>query len=211
MLYKEPPGAMRPGWPFVLPDNHGVVFVRTDDFDFTGGGIGVAAEVQPGDGARRPYSELSIIDLGTKTVTLLARAMGYNTPADAAQNVTYLPFGADDVHHAYYPTVSPVAAGGYFWVFFDSIRNYGNLGLQRQLWGAAIEISADGSYERIPAIRPSTCRGKSRERATTARSPRSTLPQRRRHVQERDRLLRRLLLLDRPGGSSTNRRVPARP
>ena len=44
---------MRPGWPFVLPDNHGVVFVRTDDFDFTGGGVGVSAEVQPGDSASR--------------------------------------------------------------------------------------------------------------------------------------------------------------
>jgi len=42
--------------------------------------------------------------------------------------------------------VSPVAAGGYFWVFFDSLRHYGNLGLQRQLWGAAVEISATGDY-----------------------------------------------------------------
>ena len=37
--------------------------------------------------------------------------------------------------------MSPVAAGGYFWVFFDSVRHYGKLGLQRQLWGAAIDIS----------------------------------------------------------------------
>ena len=151
VIYEEAPGPMRPAWPFVLPDNHGVVFVRTDDFDFTGGGVGVAAEVQPGDSARAPFSELSIIDLDTKTVTLLARAMGYDTPQDAAQNVSYLPFGMDDLHHAYYPTVSPVAAGGYFWVFFDSIRNYGNLGLQRQLWGAAIDISADGDYARDPS------------------------------------------------------------
>ena len=42
--------------------------------------------------------------------------------------------------------MSPVAAGGYFWVFFDAVRHYGNLGLQRQLWGAAIEIAADGNY-----------------------------------------------------------------
>ena len=46
----------------------------------------------------------------------------------------------------YFPTVSPVAAGGYFWLFFDSVRHYGNLGVQRQLWGAAIDIAADGSY-----------------------------------------------------------------
>jgi len=43
-------------------------------------------------------------------------------------------------------TVAPIAAGGYFWVFFDAIRHYGNLGTQRQLWGFAIDIQADGAY-----------------------------------------------------------------
>jgi hypothetical protein len=149
MLYTEPPGAMRPGWPFFLPDNHGVLFVRTDQVDFTGGGVGVSGAIQPGTVA--PFSELSIIDIDSKTVTVLAKAMGYNTPEDAANGVSYLPFGEEDLHHAYYPTVSPVGGGGYFWVFFDSIRHYGNLGLQRQLWGAAIDISADGTYSRDPS------------------------------------------------------------
>jgi hypothetical protein len=149
VLYKEGPGAMRPGWPFVLPDNHGVLFVRTDDGDFTGGGVGVSGDVRPG--APAPFSELSVIDVASKTVTVLAKAMGYATPEDAAQNKTYLPFGMEDLHHAYYPTVSPVGAGGYFWVFFDSVRHYGNRGLQRQLWGAAIEISSEGTYTRDPS------------------------------------------------------------
>lgn len=149
VLFTEPAGAMRPAWPFVLPDDHGVVFVRTDDGDFTGGGVGVLGAIQVG--AAAPYSELSVIDIASKTVTLLAKAMGYNTPADAASGTTYLPFGAEDVHHAFYPTVSPVGAGGYFWVFFDSVRHYGNLGLQRQLWGAAVDISADGTYIRDPS------------------------------------------------------------
>lgn len=30
-------------------------------------------------------------------------------------------------------------------------RCYGNLGLQRQLWGAAIDISADGTYTLVPS------------------------------------------------------------
>jgi hypothetical protein len=98
-----------------------------------------------------PFAELSIADVASKTVTVLAKAMGYNTPEDATKNVTYLPFAAEDLHHAYYPTVSPVGAGGYFWVFFDSVRHYGGLGLQRQLWGAAIDISADGTYTRDPS------------------------------------------------------------
>jgi hypothetical protein len=149
VIYKEPAGSMRPGWPFVLPDNKGVVFVRTDDFDFTGGGVGVQGEVAPGTAA--PFSELSVIDIASQKVTLLARAMGFNTPEDAANNMTYLPFGADDLHHAYYPTVSPVGADGYFWVFFDSVRHYGGLGVQRQLWGAAIDISSDGTYVKDPS------------------------------------------------------------
>ena len=150
VIYTEAPGAIRPAWPFVLPDNKGVVFVRTDDLGFTGGGIGVSGLIVPG--AAAPYSELSILDLDTKGVTLLARAMGYDTPEDAAAGATYLPFGAAEVGHAYYPTVSPVAAGGYFWVFFDSVRNYGNLGVQRQLWGAAINIDADGNYQKDPSF-----------------------------------------------------------
>ncbi|HTU60546.1 MAG TPA: hypothetical protein VMF89_18975, partial [Polyangiales bacterium] len=68
-----------------------------------------------------------------------------------SNNVTYLPFGDEDLHHTFYPTVSPVGAGGYFWVFFDSVRHYGSTGLQRQLWGAAIDISADGTYTRDPS------------------------------------------------------------
>jgi hypothetical protein len=77
--------------------------------------------------------------------------MGFATPADVASGTTYLPFGAEELHGTYFPTVSPVAAGGYFWVFFDSIRHYGNLGLQRQLWGAAIDIHPDGSYTTDPS------------------------------------------------------------
>ena len=149
VLYEEPAGTMRPGWPFVLPDNGGVVFARTSELDFSGGGVGVSGDVQPGQAA--PFSELSVIDIASKKVTLLAQAMGFRSEADVASNKTYLPFGEADLHHHYYPTVSPVGAGGYFWVFFDSVRNYGVLGVQRQLWGAAIDISADGTYAKDPS------------------------------------------------------------
>jgi hypothetical protein len=87
----------------------------------------------------------------TAQVTVLAQAMGFRTPADAASNTSYLPFGAEDLHHNYFPTLSPVAAGGYFWVFFDAVRHYGNQGLQRQLWGSAVEIAADGKYQSDPS------------------------------------------------------------
>ena len=80
------------------------------------------------------------------------RPWGSPSPADVSSNKTYLPFGAsEELHHNYDPTVSPVAAGGYFWVFFDSYRHYGNQGLQRQLWGAAVDVSADGKYVTDPS------------------------------------------------------------
>ena len=152
-MLQQDSGDLRPGWPFALPDNHGVVFIRTKAADFTGGGVGIGGgEIT--NAADAPFSELSILDIDSKTVTLLAKAMGYDAVADADTNKTYLPFGEADLHHAYYPTVSPVASGGYFWVFFDSIRNYGGLGVQRQLWGAAIDISADGTYTVDPSHPP---------------------------------------------------------
>jgi hypothetical protein len=142
VLFMDGDPNMRPGWPFVLPDDQAVVFTRTDGVDFSGEGAGIAGLPVPG-----PISDLYIADVDTGTNTLLARAMGFASAADAASDdASTLPFKADDLHKNYFPTVSPVAAGGYFWVFFDSVRNYGNLGLQRQLWGAAIAIAPDGDY-----------------------------------------------------------------
>jgi hypothetical protein len=145
----------RPGWPFFLPDSKGVVFIRTISPDFSANGayIGAgafAAFAGPfADFATLPVagppSDLFLADVDTGKVTLLAKAMGFNTPEDAAAKRTYLPF-PDDIGQSYFPTVAPIAAGGYFWVFFDSIRHYGNLGTQRQLWGFAIDIQANGSY-----------------------------------------------------------------
>ncbi len=147
--------ATRPGWPFFLPDAKGVVFVRTlsPDFSANGAFIGAgsfAAFAGPfADLASLPIagppSSLYLADVETGTVTLLAKAMGFDTPEDAAAGKTYLPF-PEDVNQSYFPTVAPIAAGGYFWVFFDAIRNYGNLGMQRQLWGFAIDIQANGRY-----------------------------------------------------------------
>jgi hypothetical protein len=154
MLAEESAGsALRPGFPFVLPDNNAIVFARSNSSDFTpglwsgSGAVGFSQSVMDQTVAQSvPTSDLYIVDVKTGRVSMLAKAMGYDTPADAASGKTYLPFGKADLNHNYFPTVSPVAAGGFFWIFFDSLRNFGNLGLQRQLWGTAIDISPDGSY-----------------------------------------------------------------
>jgi hypothetical protein len=140
----------RPAFPLFLPDDKAVVFAMTASNDFTAGylggsvAVGTAAAGAALNGVQFP-SDLYIADLATKQYTPLAKAMGFNVAGDP-DAASYLPFGADDLHHNYLPTGLPVAAGGYFWVFFDSLRHFGNLGLQRQLWVAAIDIRPDGNY-----------------------------------------------------------------
>jgi hypothetical protein len=137
-------------WPFILPDNKGIVCAVGPTSDFSGGGIGLSGGI--GLAGLAPKSDLYMLDVATGSSTLLAQAMGFASQQDATAGTTYLPFGsADETHHNYYPTVSPVAAGGYFWVFFDSYRHYGNLGLQRQLWGTAVDVSAGGTYTADPS------------------------------------------------------------
>jgi hypothetical protein len=150
----------RPAFPAFVPDNNAVVFARTDGADFTTGQLASQASAAVGNslqmrGQQLALSDLYIADMRTGTSTILAKAMGFNTLADAQDDkTTYLPFGADDLHNNYSPTILPVALGGYFWVFFDSRRNFGNLGLQRQLWCTAIDVRPDGSYTSDPSHPP---------------------------------------------------------
>jgi hypothetical protein len=139
-LYSSTAGHL--GWPFLLPDNAGVIFAVTDSVTFSGEGAHIGGTMMAG-----PSSDLSIADAETGKGVILARAMGFDSVEDAAAGKTYLPFGTEELHQHYYPTVSPVAAGGYFWVFFDSIRHYGNLGIHRSLWATAVKVQQPTSGE----------------------------------------------------------------
>ena len=77
--------------------------------------------------------------------------MGFASAMDVASGITYLPFGSSEAHQNYAPSVSPVASGGYAWVFFDSMRHYGNAAFLRAIWGAAIDVAPDGSYASDPS------------------------------------------------------------
>jgi hypothetical protein len=140
-----------PGWPFFLPDDKAIVFVLGDQADFSGNGLGLNVGGLAGSFGTAS-GDLYINDLASNTTTMLAKAMGFASTQDIASNTTYLPFSAsDELHHNFDPTVSPVAAGGYFWAFFDSYRHYGNVGLERQLWGTAIDVSPAGTYTVDPS------------------------------------------------------------
>jgi hypothetical protein len=158
LMQTDPGSDMRPGWPFFLPDSRAVVFVQTNSTDFTSGTniyenhFANTAANDPNADPRAAFpSDLYIADLATGKVTMLAKAMGFTAPSDTR---TYLPFGEADLHRSYFPTVSPVASGGYFWVFFDSMRHFGSMGAMRSLWGAAIDIRPDGSYTTDPSHPP---------------------------------------------------------
>jgi hypothetical protein len=150
---------MRPGWPAFLPDNRALVFVRTSDPTFSGGsqgGINGVLTARLSGVINKPTtpSDLYLVDLQTGNVTLLAKAMGFRSATDATDDAkTYLPF-PDDLHYNFYPAISPVAAGGYFWMFFDSLRHFGSLGAQRLIWAAALDVRTDGNYAVDPSHPP---------------------------------------------------------
>lgn len=129
-----------PGWPTFLPDRSAVVFALGERSDFSGDGAGLLRPINlvpPSD----LYSVSTMAGASAATRGMLTVAMGFNTGEDAAAENTYLPFGPEDLHRSYNPSVSPRSAGGFHWVLFDAMRHYGNRGIKRQIWVAAIDAS----------------------------------------------------------------------
>jgi hypothetical protein len=91
-------------WPLFLPDTKGLIY--TDE----------------------ATNDLMILDVATATSTLLAKTMGFETVDDAKANKSFLPYiDQGEARQAFFPTVAPVAVGGYYWVYFDTARRYGNM------------------------------------------------------------------------------------
>jgi hypothetical protein len=140
--------SLYPGWPWITPDNKEVVFVLGNTADYV--------SAYPSR-TTLAASDLWTVDIATGEARQLARANGY--PQNGA--ATYLPRGRIDEHLAYFPTMSPIAAGGYFWVFFTSRRTYGNVittgrapgdpapliddAINKKIWVSAFAIRPDGS------------------------------------------------------------------
>jgi hypothetical protein len=99
-------GPCYPAYPFFTPDGQGVVFSLTSEPDFAGSFPG---RDQPA------LSELWYVDLKTKKTVALTNANNE--------------FSGMPVEDQFYPTVMPVAVGGYFWIFWTSKRPWGNRNL----------------------------------------------------------------------------------
>lgn len=142
-----------PGWPTFLPDRSAIVFALGERSDFSGDGAGLLRPIN-----LVPESDLYSVSTmpGASGATrgMLTVAMGFTTGEDAAAENTYLPFGPEDLHRSYNPSVSPRSAGGFHWVLFDSMRHYGNRGIKRQIWVAAIDASRQvgGALSTHPAF-----------------------------------------------------------
>jgi hypothetical protein len=129
-----------PGWPFFTPDGNRVVFALGDGSDF-------ATVQDPPAGLKLNRSDLYVVDAATPADAV---------PLDLANGSLR---SARDQHLNYYPTVSPVAAGGYFWVFFTSRRSYGNVMVQpeldsttKKIWVAALDIDGSATDPSHPAF-----------------------------------------------------------
>jgi hypothetical protein len=139
-IFRDP--MLYPGWPFFTPDALEVVFVL-------GSGTNYATIEDPPTGQVVNRSTLYIVDVGTRHARPLDLANGRNLPM-RDQNLNY------------YPTVSPVASGGYFWIFFTSRRTYGNVMTQaetdsvtKKIWVSAIDIETMNGASSAPMGDPS--------------------------------------------------------
>jgi hypothetical protein len=130
-----------PGWPFFTPDSKAVVFFVGSAPNFSSTSNPPLNSVAQGN--------LFWVELATGVAHGLDAANGL-----APNGAVYLPYGSRDQDLSFYPTVSPVAAGGYFWVFFTSRRNYGNVLVDandnppsKKIWVSAISIGGKGGSD----------------------------------------------------------------
>jgi hypothetical protein len=129
-----------PGWPFFTPDGQKVIFAL-------GNGSNFATAQDPPLWLQLNHSDLHVVAVdGASPAIPLDLANGLSLPAR-------------DQHVSYYPTVSPVAAGGYFWVFFTSRRTYGNVMVRpeadpknKKIWVAALDIASGAADPSHPAF-----------------------------------------------------------
>jgi hypothetical protein len=116
--------------------------------------MGNYASEDPGVAGSVAASELYVVPSAGGAAHRLDATSGYTA------GTLYLPGGAADEGLDFYPTISPVASGGYFWLFFTGRRAYGNLYDRgpgdlgsKAVWVSAIDIGpAPGADPSHPAF-----------------------------------------------------------
>jgi hypothetical protein len=159
-IYKSTTGY--PGWPFFTPDSASVVFALNAP-----GTPETGQTLDPGSNfasLKAPPLQAAATDINNGDLYIVSLATGTAVPMDEANGyhgspaTSYMPYPGRDEHYNFYPTVSPVAAGGYFWAFFTSRRQYGNVMADssgavpdpvfntetKKIWVSAISIEANG-------------------------------------------------------------------
>ena len=139
-VYRDPD--RYPGWPFVTPDGKAVIYALGTRSDFV-------SQLPPGI-VPPPLGTTGRSVLHITYLDALGRSIPLAAAAGTRDGVSYLPAGsARDGELDFFPTVSPVAAGGYFWVFFTSRRSYGNIStvdledpVSKKIWVTALDIGA---------------------------------------------------------------------
>jgi hypothetical protein len=156
-----------PGWPFFTPDSKNVIFAMGPSSNF--------ASIPPASFSSVGPVQASATDVTTSDLYMVRLATpGTAQALDLANGMrsgqSYLPFPGRDEHLNFYPTGSPVAAGGYFWIFFTSRRQFGNLMTDttnnnavpdpvfhsetKKIWAAAVSIDATGDPSHPPFVFP---------------------------------------------------------
>ncbi len=130
-------GPCYPGWPFFTPDGSAVIYVLGSEPDF-------AAAFPGRDNAAK--SELWYVDIESGKQVKLSNAGDGPRPEDGQLN--------------YYPTILPVSIGGYYWLFWTSMRDWGHRDLSTSLaqagsnwFGGAAVLSAARKRIWVSAIR----------------------------------------------------------
>jgi hypothetical protein len=122
-IYKDTSGKF-PGWPFFTPDSQKVVFALGNSNNFSSIPPTSFSGVGP---VQASASDVAASDLYMVQLSSPGKAIALDAANGFKNGSSYLPFPGRDEHLQFYPTVMPVASGGYFWVFFTSRRQYGNL------------------------------------------------------------------------------------
>jgi hypothetical protein len=153
LIYNDPKSY--PGWPFFTPDSKYVVFAMGPASNFASIPPASFSGVGP---VQASASDVASSDLYITCLRTPGTAQALNLANGMRAGSSYLPYPGRDEHLNFYPTGSPVAAGGYFWVFFTSRRQYGNVMVDatngnaipdpvfhaetKKIWAAAVTIDA---------------------------------------------------------------------